>query len=65
MKKPTQKAKFSNFKAVYLEEMNKFEFIFEGHGKKNIHKNEIIFRCLILRNIINVISMLEIAEKFK
>ena len=37
----------------------------EGHGKKYIHKNERMLHFLILRNIINVRSVLDTAEKSK
>ena len=44
--------------------MNKVELVSEGHGKKKyIHKNESIFSCLILRNIINRRILLESAKK--
>ena len=43
--------------------MNTVELVSKGHGKKNVHRNEIMFCCLILRNIINVRSVLESAEK--
>ena len=50
---------------TYLAEMNKVGLVSEGHGKKNIHRNEIMFRCSILRNILNGRSVLEIAYKCK
>ena len=43
--------------------MNKVVLISEGHGKKYIHRNEIMFRCLILINIVHCRSVLEIAYK--
>ena len=46
-------------------EKDKVELVFEGHGTKNMHKNEIIFLFLILRNIINGRSVLESADKFR
>ena len=48
---------------MYLVEMNKIELVSKGHGKKDIHINEIMFRFLILRNIINDKSVLESAKK--
>ena len=45
--------------------MNKVESVPEGHVMKNIHRNERMFYCLILRNTINNISVFEISEKCK
>ena len=50
---------------MYLMEIHKVELVSEGHGKKNKHINERMFRCLILVNIINGRCMLDSAEKCK
>ena len=49
--------------ASYLVGKNKAELVYEGHGKKNIHINDRIFRCLVSRNIINLRSVLESVDK--
>ena len=46
---------------TYLVEINKFELVTEGHGKKYIHKNESMLRCLILIYIINESAALWLA----
>ena len=50
---------------MYLVEMNKVELVSKGHGKKNINRNDRMFRYLILRNIINGRSVLDSSEKCK
>ena len=50
---------------TYLVEINKVGLVYEENCKKNIHRNEIVFRCFILRNIINNRSVLDSAEKCK
>ena len=50
---------------MYLVEINKVELIPEGHGKKNVNKNKRMFRCLILKMIINSRSVFKSAEIFK
>ena len=45
--------------------MSRVELVSEEHVEMYVYKNEIMFRCLILRNIINGRSLLEIAHKFK
>ena len=49
---------------TYLVEMNKFELVYIGNGKKNI-KNERMFGSLILINITKNRSALESAENYK
>ena len=54
-----------SLETTYLVEMNKYGLVSEGHGKKNIHKNERMVRCLILRNIKNCRSVVDSAKKCK
>ena len=50
---------------MYLVKMNKVEMISEGHGKKYIYRNDRMFCCLILINIIHGRIVLESADKYK
>ena len=56
--------RLGTLETTYLVEMNIVELVSERHGKQS-HKNERMFCCLILRNIINGRGVLESVYKCK